>query len=527
MFWENNMDKITKMQDYDIHIMPAPSLAIVPLKVIDSSPAIPVVKLKQIVRKGERIAKASNENEVDVFSPIYGRVVGFDMYPLSNRENTYCVFIENLDNEKKETNDAILQAKIDAMKSSLKSNGGHRYDFDAKKFSESNTNANDGKLQDKHQNQQENSINTQESDEFLQNGSKVDKSTELNTMLNSTNSVIDFDYKDIEKEKDKYTNIEVENYDDREDIVSLEKEIKFKQFDKNDDILAYFDKCGIISQNGKKLSQELKDDKVIIVPCFDTVDYAYENSVLLNKHFEQILTAVKIISEQLNRQVIFLHNKGEEIPEIDNLWQGIKQSEVSKLQIKSIEPQSILKKHFKIVDITKPNLDFGALNNHFLVLAPTTLYTVYKALCEGTPQTTTYVTIGGMGLQKGGVYEIASGCTLEHIQNVLGGTHSEQDIEDEKTDALDAVSEFFEAKDAYKAEKDENKKKELKIVMKQKKKIADKMVINYVKTVKKKINSCLGQIVFDDIDYGETHGNFQAVLELKNRRVYYLSVKQC
>ena len=93
------MDKITDIKDLNIYVMPEPALAIVPLKITNSEPAVPIVKLKQIVKKGECIAKAKDENGVDVFSPILGKVVGFDMYSLSNRQQSYCIFIENLRNQ--------------------------------------------------------------------------------------------------------------------------------------------------------------------------------------------------------------------------------------------------------------------------------------------------------------------------------------------------------------------------------------------------------------------------------------------
>lgn len=531
------MDKFTKFEDFDIHIMPAPSLCIVPLKVTDSHSAEPIVNLKQIVRKGEQIARASDENGVDIFSPVYGRVVGFDMFPLSDRVRAYCVFIENLDNDKKVTNDAILNAKFDAMKKSLATQS-NRFAFDKAKLDENTqTDAqNTDELDAQNANFDSNTAkNESYTDIFGSNTAEnVDeadiKSRQeyLNTMLNSTNAVVDFNYDDIknknEKENEKPN---IASYDGREDVVCTDKDFRFVEYDYKGDILAHLNKCGVITQNGKKLGAELADDKIIIVPCFDAYDYAYENSTVLVKHFESIYKALETICEKLNRIAIFLFRNGDELPDIASVWGGERKGGISKLQVKQTSARKILKKHFDIIDITEPQLDFGALNNHFLVLSPVCLYNAYKALAQGLPQISTYMTIGGRGLQRGGVYEVPSGCTLEHIQTVLGGTHSEQDIEDDKSDALEAVGEYYEARDAYKNEQDVDKKKELKLVMKNKKKLADKLVVNYIRTVKRKINSCLGQIVFDDIANGQTHGNFQAVLELKNRRVYYLAVNQC
>lgn len=502
------MDKITNIKDYTIHIMPEPTLAIIPLKITDSKCATPIVKLKQIVKRGQCIAKANDDNSVDVFSPIYGRVVGFDMYPLSNRENSYCIFIENLNSDKIKINDSLLNAKVQAMKNSMKTNNYNRYDYDENKLN----NIDNG------QNKQDNVSKFADNCQNLQDDAKMqDKSEDLDKMLNSTNSVINFDLKDIEQNKNEDVN---KNFDGVEDFY-------FEPYNEEDDLITFVDKCGLISQNGIKLSKELDSDKVILIPCFDAKSYAYENTAMLVKHFDEIYRMVELINNKLDKQIIFLHNHKDNLPDINCEWQGQWDNKIYKLLSKTTDYTKILKKCFNIIDVTDSQLDYGVLNNHFTILSPVTLYNLYKAVVKGIPHYSTYVTIGGQGLQKGGVYEVTSGCTLEHIQNSLGGTHSEQDIEDDKNDAMEAIEEYYEAKQAFKEEKDLSKKAELKAVMKSKKKIANKKAINYVKTVKKKINSCLGQIAFDDLDFGETHGNFQAVMELKNRRVYYLSVSQC
>ena len=63
--------------------------------------------------------------------------------------------------------------------------------------------------------------------------------------------------------------------------------------------------------------------------------------------------------------------------------------------------------------------------------------------------------------------------------------------------------------------------------MQQKKRIAKTLALSFVKTSKKKLKTCLGQIAFDDPENGETFGDFRAVFELRNNGIYYLSCKQC
>ena len=524
------MDKITDIKDLNIYVMPEPALAIVPLKITNSEPAVPIVKLKQIVKKGECIAKAKDENGVDVFSPILGKVVGFDMYSLSNRQQSYCIFIENLRNQNKKSNDSILNAKLQAMKKSLKSDCQNKFDFDENKLNSENNNENIQNDDNACENMQYNGENwkdTIHNSHITENNS--DKSQELNKMLGSKNSVVNFDDVDMFNAKNEhYKNQDKEN-GINENLPNLDsiQDFTFEPFNDGDDLLEHIKKCGVITQNGISLKNELQKDNIVLIPCFDSKNYAYENTSVLIKHFEDIYNAVKVICEKLNKQAIFLHYKDDDLPDINNIWNGQSESGIYKLAVNSVESKRVLKKYFNIIDISNSHLDYGVLNNHFIVLSPVCLLNAYKSIFKGIPHYSTYVTVGGKGLQKGGVYQISSGCTLEHIQNALGGTHSEQDIEDDKTDAMDAIGDYFEAKQAFKDEVDASKKLELKLVMKEKKKIAKKMAVRYIKTVKKKVKTCLGQIAFDDLDFGDTHGNFQAVLELKNRRIYYLSVSQC
>ncbi len=485
------MDKITNINNTEIFVLQEPNIAIVPLRVCNGNISKPIVKLKQIVKRGECIAKANDENSVDIFSPIYGRIIGFDEYPLSNREKGYCVFIENL-NKADNTCNANLQAQVLSMKKSLKIDAENKFEFDENKF-----------------NQNSNSKNV-----------TMDKSYDLNKMLNSTNAVINFDLEEIElkRNQENLNNVQLDKNQD----------YNFTPFnDKSDDLLTYINKCGLISHTGNNLVQELKQEKEIVIPCFDCKEYAYENLAILIKYFEEIYEVAKIINEKLNKQIIFIIKKEDKLPDINNVWQGQTDKGIYKLSVDGSNYNKIIKKYFNIIDMTTSKIDYSVLNNHFIVLSPVLMYNLYKALKKGTPYYSTYITIGGKGLQKNGIYKICAGCSLEHIQNCLGGTHSEQDIEDDKMDALDAIGNYLEAKENYKNEKDPKKKAELKTILIKNKKNAKNMANNYAKTVKTKVKSCLGQIVFDDINYGETHGNFQAIFELKNRRIYYLSVSQC
>ena len=125
------MKNITKIENLEIKKLDLPKTAIVPLKVVGDSIANPIVKLNQKVLKGELIAKAKDENGVNVYSPIYGKIIGFDLYPLSNRENAYCIFIENLEQNQSVINDSILKAKLDAMKMNANINDNkNRYNID-------------------------------------------------------------------------------------------------------------------------------------------------------------------------------------------------------------------------------------------------------------------------------------------------------------------------------------------------------------------------------------------------------------
>ena len=76
--------KILQNIDYEIKTLPKPQMAIVPLKVANGDVAMPIVKMNEIVKCGQPIAKSAGFNSADVFSPVYGKIVGFDTYPLSD-----------------------------------------------------------------------------------------------------------------------------------------------------------------------------------------------------------------------------------------------------------------------------------------------------------------------------------------------------------------------------------------------------------------------------------------------------------
>ena len=508
------MTKIINIDNFEIKKLDLPKIAIVPLKVVGKSIANPIVKLNQTVLKGQMIATTKDENGVNVYSPIYGQVIGFDLYPLSNRENSYCIFIENLEQNQSIINDSILKAKLDAMKINA------NYNFNENRYNiDENMLHSDKNMQD----------NVEVLQERKETGEAIlqERSQALNKMFSSKNEHVNFNLEEICKEFEK-ENAEKESEIQQELFeTNGVKEEKFLPYSQEENLLDFISHCAVLTQNGESLSNVLKQEKTIIIPCYDCLPYASENMAVLVNYFDEIYQTLEILQKQLEKKIILLYRKGDQLPDMESIWQGQTESGIYKLCVKKTNSNFILKNYFNIIDESKIQKDYENLNNHFSVLSPTTLYHLHKALCFGIPQTTTLITIGGQGLSQNGVYEVSSGCTLEHLQQCLGGTTSEQDIEDDKSDAMEAVSDYYEYLEQFKDEKEQTKKKQMKVILQEKKKLANKLTKNYVKTCKKNLKKCLGQIAFDNLDYGETHGNFQAVCELKNRRVYYLSVSQC
>lgn len=486
---KNDYDKM-----YELKKLPAPNLAIVPLFMEKEKHIKPLVKLNQIVKKGQCIGKNSDECGVDIFSPIYGKVVGFDLYAVSNREKAYCVFIENMNQNNIVLQDKMLQAKLDAMKNTMTKGKENRFDFN---------------------------IDSSEDDP-----SKIavleERKNALNTMFSSPNAVVDFQLEDAKKTFENTSECET-NEEKKEK--KCEKETNFQPFDNNENLLDFIKKCGVLTQNGESLAEVLKNEKTIVMPCFDDKNYCFENMAVLVNHFDELFQTLEVMAKKLEKQIILLHRKGDKLPDLDKVWEKGAGKGIFKLCVCSTNANKILKKHFEIVDNEKILQNYGALNKHFTVLSPTSIYFLWKALKKGEPQTSQILTIGGASIENGGVYEVCSGCTLEHIKNSLGGTMSEQDIEDDKMDAMEAVSAYYEFLEEYK-HFDEEKKLQEKQQLQEKKDLADKLTKKYVKTAKKNLKKCLAQIVFDDKVHGETHGNFQAVCELKNNAIFFLSVKE-
>ncbi len=520
--------KILQNIDYQIKSFPKPQMTIVPLKVANGDAALPIVKMNEIVKCGQVIAKSAGFNSVDVFSPVYGKVIGFDTYPLSDHSKSYCVYIENME-QSKNTKESEQSAESD-------------------KTSKTNT-------------------------------IKKEKPFTFNRLESNSKALI------LKRLAD--CGVIDHNGDSVSDKLSKQHKILcIPCFDptlhscENTAVLAS-DNFDNIYNSAKKIATIFELPVVFVCQKGDEItgiDKVYDlKTELKNAEFYKLfvkkIDANKVFSKYfasrfsaeelaICNEIAKAHNennpKNEKMEDAENLQQSkgdllndILSASGTKVNIR-LEGVTILNNnqdlksssncndsHIK-VDTNAKNTDkFGKMRvraislspyktlENMLVLTPVDLLHIYRAIECGMPQTTNIATFGGAAINSNGVYEICSGCTLEHIKNALGGTHSEQDIEDEKTDAYDAIEEFFDARTKYKEEKDESKKIELKKAMQQKKRIAKALALNFVKTSKKKLKTCLGQIAFDDPENGETFGDFRAVFELRNHGIYYLTCKQC
>lgn len=511
--------KINSNVDFVIRQLPQPKMAIVPLKVANGDPALPIIKLNEVVKQGQTIAKSAGFNSVNVFSPVYGKVIGFDSYNLSDHSKTYCVYIENLDTSKcLPTHSAELGQKEET-----------------------------GNSQDK--NSAKTEIPVPFAFDHLESNSKaliLKRLADCGVIDHNGDSVSDklaMDYKmlvvpcfDVKSYALENTAILASDYFDN--IYNVVKKL-VQVFN----VTAVF-----VCLNGDKMTGV---DKIFSCGKREQIENDLYKLFVKNTNCNHIYE--KYFSTFFNNRNVEKQPRTQQNQQWDkNDTSGNSQNFEDKKDLldSMLNKKLNVKNNINTEQVINDNecanqgenvkLDkFGKLINRalevseyqnlekMLVLTPVDLLQIYRAIELGVPQTTTFATLGGQAVNFNGVFEICSGCTLEHIQTALGGTHSEQDIEDEKSDTYDAIEDFFDARSKFREEKDEAKKVELKKQMKLKKRIAKKMSLNFVKNSKKKLKTCLGQIAFDDLENGETFGEFRAVFELKNKRVYYLTVKQC
>lgn len=517
-------------------------MAIVPLKVTNGDSALPVVKMNEIVKCGQVIAKSAGFNSVDVFSPVFGKVIGFDTYPLSDHSQSYCVVIESME----------------------------RHTPESEKSAEQNPSASEqASATETHETEQKNA----ENEKNKANSADFPKVEPPFTFkkLNSTSKALI-----LKRLAD--CGVVDHNGDSVSDKLSKQHKILcIPCFDQtpyaceNTAVLANcFDNIYVVAQ---KLATIFAFPAVFVCQKGDEmtgIENVYDAKTdLKNGEFYKLFVnktaPCKIFAKHFAPRFTAQELAIIKTPNIDD--ENVSTAEQSTTDASETEKSDLLsnmlnstgtKVDLKRASVTvlgddknsKPpencasagvqSVDkfekmrqralsvspYKTLEN-MLVLTPVDLIHIYRAIECGTPQTTTIATFGGGAINSNGVYEICSGCTLEHIKNSLGGTHSEQDIEDEKTDTYDAIEEFFDARTKYKDEKDEEKKAELKKGMQQKKRIAKSLALNFVKTSRKKLKTCLGQIAFDDPENGETFGDFRAVFELRNHGIYYLTCKQC
>ena len=128
------------------------------------------------------------------------------------------------------------------------------------------------------------------------------------------------------------------------------------------------------------------------MPCFDDKNYCYENMAVLIKHFDDLFQALEVVAKKLEKQIILLHRKGDKLPDLDKVWDKSAGKGIFKLCACSTNANKVLKKQFEIVDNEQIVQNYGVLNKHFLVLSPTAVYSLWKALKFGEPQTTKIIT---------------------------------------------------------------------------------------------------------------------------------------
>lgn len=610
--------KINKNIDFEIRQMPQPQMVIVPLKVSNGDPALPIVKMNEVVTEGQTIAKTAGFNSVNVFSPVYGRIVGFDSYSLSDHSKSYCVYIDNLDKSKVIKNDDEQpDARANCDNETVNGECTATTDESIRNSETSAMNAPNGSETLACSTTKGNNGNCIEN---AKTGCRAETTPKCEQSANTSKFS-----KKVEKQEQSATASEIPAPFSFGALESTTKAL----------ILKRLADCGVIDHNGDSVSDKLAGEhKMLVVPCFDVLPYACENTaVLASDYFDNIYNVARKLTKVWDIPAVFVCLKGDQMTGIEDVFDVNCElsSKLYSLFVKKTDPNNIFDKYFvsfvphstlnaqqtdtatqsggcansaagctqsaskpecetlgaaaqcfesensqfdnkkdlldsmlnqkfgekiaktakkttenvilesicekqgdssrqdKFAKMLRRALELSEYKNleNLLVLTPVDLVHIYRALELGVPQTTTIATFGGRALLTNGVYEICSGCTLQDIQTALGGTHSEQDIEDDKSDTYDAIEDFYDARSKYKEEKDETKKAQLKALMKIKKQIAKKMALQFVKNSKKRLKTCLGQIAFDDVENGETFGDFRAVFELRNKRLYYLTVSEC
>lgn len=525
--------KILQNIDYKIKTLPKPQMAIVPLKVANGDVALPIVKMNEIVKCGQPIAKSAGFNSADVFSPVYGKIVGFDTYPLSDHSKSYCVYIENMEQSQNakgsersaepQTNESEKITKTNALKEeklfNFKKLESNSKALILKRLADCGVIDHNGdcvsdKLSKKHKIL---CIPCFDQTPYSCENTAVLASDSFDNIYNVAKkiaTIFELPVVFVCQKGDEMTGVE-NVYISKSD---LRKGELYKLLVKKINANKIF---------SKHFSSRFTAEELVVHTENPIVNNENNAEIEINENAENLQESKsELLNDMLSSSGTKINLKREGVTILNDGKNSQGSANCSDSNIKvEVDTKSVDK--FEKMRARALSLSPYKTLENMLVFTPIDLMHIYRAIECGAPQTTTIATFGGKAITSNGVYEICSGCTLEHIKDSLGGTHSEQDIEDEKNDAYDAIEDFFDARAKYKEEKDEAKKAELKKAMQQKKRIAKVLALNFVKTSKKKLKTCLGQIAFDDPENGETFGDFRAVFELRNHGLYYLTCKQC
>ncbi len=149
---------------------------------------------------------------------------------------------------------------------------------------------------------------------------------------------------------------------------------------------------------------------------------------------------------------------------------------------------------------------------------------VYRAVEKGESLVTKLVTVSGRAIKNPAVYEVAVGTAYTDLIEFCGGEiFPVSEFADIENKTFDAYGEVVELKEDLKNDKNNQ---ELKNEIKEKKKAADKQVMEYLKLVKKVSPYLLNCLVYGGYESGAVQRDLNYVVSKNSLGVLLLSRKE-
>lgn len=290
--------------------------------------------------------------------------------------------------------------------------------------------------------------------------------------------------------------------------------------------------AGVIGQGGAgfpthlKYTKTKKDIDVVLVNGCECDDYLASDYRLMVERPEQVIRGAELLRDaaQAKRVVICIMKRNKKAFDIVKNRISTLQSSVEVVLVPNKYP--IGNERALIYNVLKLTYELDAKPDSVGVVVNNvqTAAAIHLAVDKGECLVRKLVTVSGCSVKNPGVYEVAIGTSYNDLLEFCGGEiFPVNDFAEIENKAFDTYGMFIELKEDYKKDK---KNEELKKELKEKEKEANKLVVEYLKLVKKVSPYLLNCLIYGGYETGATQKDLNYVVAKNSLGALLLSRRE-